>query len=333
MKLTVSLGQNSYDILVERGMLDSIGSLLNLNRRVLIITDDGVPAEYAQKVAGQSKNPFVFTIKSGEESKNIDSYKNILSYLVENNFTRTDCVVAVGGGVVGDLAGFAAATYMRGVDFYNIPTTLLSQIDSSIGGKTGINFGGFKNIVGAFYQPKRVIIDPDVLQTLPPRLFSNGLAEAIKMAATCDAKLFEIFEKEDITGKIDKIIVKSLNIKKEVVEKDEKESGLRRVLNFGHTVGHAIESLNTGLLHGECVALGMIPMSSPKARAKIIKALENTRLPSFYDYDAEKLIAAIAHDKKASGNNINIVYVEEIGSFKIIEKPIDSLREMLMSAF
>lgn len=333
MKLTVSLGQNSYDILVERGMLDSIGSLLNLNRRVLIITDDGVPAEYAQKVAGQSKNPFVFTITSGEESKNIDSYKNILSYMVENNFTRTDCVVAVGGGVVGDLAGFAAATYMRGVDFYNIPTTLLSQIDSSIGGKTGINFGGFKNIVGAFYQPKRVIIDPDVLQTLPPRLFSNGLAEAIKMAATCDAKLFEIFEKEDITGKIDKIIVKSLNIKKEVVEKDEKESGLRRVLNFGHTVGHAIESLNTGLLHGECVALGMIPMSSPKARAKIIKALENTRLPSFYDYDAEKLIAAIAHDKKASGNNINIVYVEEIGSFKIIEKPIDSLREMLMSAF
>ncbi|MGI6716422.1 MAG: 3-dehydroquinate synthase [Eubacteriales bacterium] len=333
MKLTVSLGQNSYDILVERGMLDSIGSLLNLNRRVLIITDDGVPAEYAQKVAGQSKNPFVFTIKSGEESKNIDSYKNILSYMVENNFTRTDCVVAVGGGVVGDLAGFAAATYMRGVDFYNIPTTLLSQIDSSIGGKTGINFGGFKNIVGAFYQPKRVIIDPDVLQTLPPRLFSNGLAEAIKMAATCDAKLFEIFEKEDITGKIDEIIVKSLNIKKEVVEKDEKESGLRRVLNFGHTVGHAIESLNTGLLHGECVALGMIPMSSPKARAKIIKALENTRLPSFYDYDAEKLIAAIAHDKKASGNNINIVYVEEIGSFKIIEKPIDSLREMLMSAF
>lgn len=333
MKLTVSLGQNSYDILVERGMLDSIGSLLNLNRRVLIITDDGVPAEYAQKVAGQSKNPFVFTITSGEESKNIDSYKNILSYMVENNFTRTDCVVAVGGGVVGDLAGFAAATYMRGVDFYNIPTTLLSQIDSSIGGKTGINFGGFKNIVGAFYQPKRVIIDPDVLQTLPPRLFSNGLAEAIKMAATCDAKLFEIFEKEDITGKIDEIIVKSLNIKKEVVEKDEKESGLRRVLNFGHTVGHAIESLNTGLLHGECVALGMIPMSSPKARAKIIKALENTRLPSFYDYDAEKLIAAIAHDKKASGNNINIVYVEEIGSFKIIEKPIDSLREMLMSAF
>lgn len=333
MKLTVSLGQNSYDILVERGMLDSIGSLLNLNRRVLIITDDGVPAEYAQKVAGQSKNPFVFTIKSGEESKNIDSYKNILSYMVENNFTRTDCVVAVGGGVVGDLAGFAAATYMRGVDFYNIPTTLLSQIDSSIGGKTGINFGGFKNIVGAFYQPKRVIIDPDVLQTLPPRLFSNGLAEAIKMAATCDAKLFEIFEKEDITGKIDEIIVKSLNIKKEVVEKDEKESGLRRVLNFGHTVGHAIESLNTGLLHGECVALGMIPMSSPKARAKIIKAIENTRLPSFYDYDAEKLIAAIAHDKKASGNNINIVYVEEIGSFKIIEKPIDSLREMLMSAF
>lgn len=333
MKLTVSLGQNSYDILVERGMLDSIGSLLNLNRRVLIITDDGVPAEYAQKVAGQSKNPFVFTIKSGEESKNIDSYKNILSYMVENNFTRTDCVVAVGGGVVGDLAGFAAATYMRGVDFYNIPTTLLSQIDSSIGGKTGINFGGFKNIVGAFYQPKRVIIDPDILQTLPPRLFSNGLAEAIKMAATCDAKLFEIFEKEDITGKIDEIIVKSLNIKKEVVEKDEKESGLRRVLNFGHTVGHAIESLNTGLLHGECVALGMIPMSSPKARAKIIKALENTRLPSFYDYDAEKLIAAIAHDKKASGNNINIVYVEEIGSFKIIEKPIDSLSEMLMSAF
>ena len=144
--------------------------------------------------------------------------------------------------MVGDLAGFAASAYMRGIDFYNIPTTLLSQIDSSIGGKTAINFGGVKNIVGAFYQPKKVLIDPDLLKTLPPRQISNGLAEAIKVGLTSDEKLFDIFENGEIGSRLDEIIVRALTVKKNVVEQDEKEAGLRRILNFGHTVGHGIES-------------------------------------------------------------------------------------------
>ncbi|MDO5479698.1 MAG: 3-dehydroquinate synthase family protein, partial [Clostridia bacterium] len=212
----------------------------------------------------------------GEENKNFETYKTVLSALTENGFTRTDCVVAVGGGVVGDLAGFAASSYMRGIDFYNIPTTVLSQIDSSIGGKTAIDFYGYKNIIGAFHQPKKVIIDADVTKTLTKRQIVSGLAEAVKMAATSDKELFSIFENGDYEEHFDEIIEKSLMIKKAVVEEDVDEKGLRKVLNFGHTVGHAIES-NAGLgrfYHGECVALGMLYMADKEAKERIINVLK-----------------------------------------------------------
>ena len=191
MKLTVELSEKSYDIIIERGALKKIGDLLPLGRRVLVVTDSGVPSEYAKTVADAAKDGYILTLPQGEENKNLGSFELILSALLEHSFTRTDCVVAVGGGVVGDMAGFAAACYMRGIDFYNIPTTLLSEVDSSIGGKTAVDYKGVKNIVGAFYQPKRVVIDPDTLKTLSARHISAGLAEAIKMAATSDAELFE----------------------------------------------------------------------------------------------------------------------------------------------
>ena len=166
MVLNMELGENSYDILVMRGALSYVGKYFKLDRKVLILTDSGVPREYAQAVLDASKCGYIYTIPEGEASKSFENYKNILSFMAENSFTRTDCVVSVGGGVVGDLGGFVASTYMRGIDFYNVPTTLLSQLDSSIGGKVAIDLGIIKNIVGAFYQPKMVLIDPDTLKTL-----------------------------------------------------------------------------------------------------------------------------------------------------------------------
>ena len=186
-----------YNIFLERGALTRAEEYLRLDRRVLVVTDTGVPAQYAQTVAEKCTEAYVLTVPQGEQTKNIDTWRDILTFLVEKSFTRSDCIVAVGGGVVGDLAGFAAASYMRGIDFYNIPTTVLSQVDSSIGGKTAIDFLGYKNLVGAFYQPQAVIIDPDVLKTLPQRQINNGLAESIKMAATSDKALFEFMENND----------------------------------------------------------------------------------------------------------------------------------------
>lgn len=330
--LTVKASCGNYDIILERGALDNVGSYLNLDRKVLIVTDSGVPKEYSQKVATSCKEAFIVTLENGETSKNLNNFELLLSKLVEYGFTRTDCVTAVGGGVVGDLSGFAASVYMRGIDFYNIPTTLLSQVDSSIGGKTAIDFMGIKNNVGAFYPPKKVIIDPETLKTLPERQIANGLAEALKMALTHDAELFGIFEQGSIEENIDFIIKRSLLIKKSVVESDEHEGGLRRVLNFGHTLAHAIESENEmkNLYHGEAVALGMIPMCDEKVRVSLIKVLERLNLPcKISAVDVERIIKACKNDKKLQGDEITLVYVPEVGSFEFLKIPFSEYENML----
>ena len=315
----MNLGEDSYDIIVERGILADASKHLNLNRRVLIVIDSGVPTQYAESLAAQCKESVICTVEQGEASKSLDGFSKLLKAMLEHGFSRKDCVVALGGGVVGDLSGFAASSYMRGIDFYNIPTTLLSQIDSSIGGKTAINFGGVKNIVGAFYQPKRVLIDPELLKTLPQRQISNGLAEAIKMALTSDEALFDIFESKDIDDNLDEIIIRSLNIKKSVVEQDERESGLRKILNFGHTIGHGIESSEgmSELYHGECVALGMIPMCSESIRPRVINVLEKCSLYRTPEYDWDKITEAMFHDKKADGSAVVVTTVNEIGRFEM----------------
>jgi 3-dehydroquinate synthase len=321
MEISVKTMLSEYSIVLERGALNRMGDLLDLNRKVLIVTDDGVPESYSKIVANASKIPVVVTVPQGEKSKNIDTLQMILKSMVENDFTRSDCVVAVGGGVVGDMAGFAAAIFMRGIDFYNIPTTVLSQVDSSIGGKTAIDFLGYKNLIGSFYQPKKVVIDPETLKTLPQRQISNGLAESLKMALTSDAKLFKIFEEQDVSQDdvIDKIIERSLLIKKEVVEKDEREGGLRKILNFGHTLAHAIESTNEmeKYYHGECVAIGMIPMCSDEIKQRVLSVLKKLNLPTSLEETAVQLIDACKHDKKAFGENITIITVEKIGEFKM----------------
>lgn len=317
--LSMDLGADSYDIIIERGALQRAGELLELDRKVLVLTDDGVPAQYAQTVASQAKDGFVFTVPQGEGSKSIPQFSEILSEMLRRGFSRKDAVVAVGGGVVGDLAGFVASAYMRGVDFYNIPTTVLSQVDSSIGGKTAVNLDGIKNIVGAFYQPMRVLVDLDLLSTLPERQISNGLAEAVKMALTSDAELFELFEKGNINDHMDEIITRSLMIKKNVVEQDEKEQGLRKILNFGHTIGHGVESFEhlNGLYHGECVALGMIPMVSGDLRPRLIAVLESLHLPTSVELDADEVYRAMIHDKKGEGDTVTITTVTEPGVYQM----------------
>ena len=335
MIIHMDLNENSYDIVVQKGILQTAGEFLNLNRRVLVVTDSGVPPIYAQTVAKQCKEAVICTVNQGEDSKSLEVFGTLLQKMLDNGFSRKDCVVAVGGGVVGDLSGFAASAYMRGIDFYNIPTTLLSQIDSSIGGKTAINFGGVKNIVGAFYQPKKVLIDSDLLKTLPQRQISNGLAEAIKMALTSDAKLFELFETQDIFENIDQIIVSSLNIKKSVVEKDEKESGLRKILNFGHTVGHGIETSGNkeNLYHGECVALGLIPMCSEKIRPRVIEVLKKCNLYNLIEFNWNKIAEAAFHDKKADGEFVTITTVPNVGEFKLETIKCSEVIEMAKNCF
>lgn len=332
MIIPVKTSTGGYNIYIERGSLEKCGELLSLSRKVLIVTDSGVPSEYSKKVSEQCAFPFMLTIEQGEGSKNLQNLELILRTMVENNFTRSDCIVAVGGGVVGDISGFAASMFMRGIDFYNIPTTLLSQVDSSVGGKTAIDFMGIKNIVGAFYPPKAVIIDPNTLKTLPPRQISNGLAEALKMSLTNDASLFDIFENGNIESNIETIIEKSLLIKSYVVENDEKESGLRRVLNFGHTLAHAIETANEmqNYYHGECVAIGMVPMCSDDVRQRLVNVLEKLSLPyEFSGEDVETIVSACKHDKKLTGNDITIVYVPEIGKFEFKKLPFSDFEKLI----
>ena len=327
MNLKVNLKKDSYQIIIKRGALDNVKKLLSLDRKVLIVTDDGVPKEYAEKIAKASKYSKIITIKSGEESKNIENYKLLLSAMLENSFTRKDAVVAVGGGVIGDLAGFVASSYMRGVDFYNIPTTFLSQVDSSIGGKVAIDFDGYKNAVGAFYQPKKVIIDPDTLKTLSLRQLYNGVVESIKMALTFDKKLFVLLcDQQNLNDNLEEIIIRSLKIKKRVVEKDVKEKRLRKVLNFGHTIGHAIESLYIGqLLHGECVALGMLCFINDKDRQKLEEVLIKYQQKTKVDANIEKITSIIKHDKKANDSTITVVKVPTIGKFTLEELSIDEI--------
>ena len=319
MKISMNLGKDSYDIIIERGILREASRYFDLNRRVLVVTDSGVPAEYAQAIAAKCKESVICTVEMGEATKSLVGFEKLLQTMLKNGFSRRDCVVAVGGGVVGDLSGFAASAYMRGIDFYNVPTTLLSQIDSSIGGKTAINFGGVKNIVGAFYQPKGVLVDPSLLDTLPPRQISNGLAEAVKVALTSDEVLFDIFESKDIESHMDEIIYRSLIVKRDVVEQDEKEAGLRRILNFGHTVGHGIESSGgmSELYHGECVALGMLPMCSQEIRPRVIEVLKKCGLYRTLSYDWEKIAEAAFHDKKADAGTVTVTTVSKVGSYEI----------------
>lgn len=332
MKLHVDLKENGYDIIMEHGVLHHLCEYVNLDRNVMIITDSGVPKEYANIVTRQCKNSFVHVIQQGEDSKSFEVFNELCADLLMHKFSRKDCIVALGGGVVGDLSGYVAASYMRGIDFIQIPTTTLSQIDSSIGGKVAINLQGVKNVIGAFYQPTIVLIDPDTLKTLPRRHYINGLVEAIKAGLIYDESLFTLFENGDINQDLDTIIYKALCVKKDVVEKDEKEQNLRKILNFGHTIGHAIESYYqlSEYLHGECVAMGMLYFIDDEAlKNRVLAVYQKLGIKGHVPYDVDQVFDILCSDKKASTTSVTLVRVDHVGHALLVETSLCDVKESL----
>lgn len=315
-KLIVDLQHTTYPIILERDCIQNIHAHYDVNKRVFILTDENIPQVWIDYVTKQCPTHTVYKVAAGEQSKSMATYEKCLQAMLAFQMTRKDVLIALGGGVIGDLGGFVAASYMRGIDFISIPTTTLSQIDSSIGGKVAINLGEVKNIVGSFYHPKAVFIDFDTLTTLPKRHVTNGLIEAIKAGLIHDASLFTIFEQEDWQDHIEQIIYKSLCMKKWVVEQDEKESGIRKTLNFGHTIGHGIEGyyhLDT-YLHGECVAMGMLYFIEDKAiKQRVLNIYKKMNILPTCDLDYDAVYNITILDKKAFDESISVIKVKEIG--------------------
>ena len=327
MELKVNLNHNSYNIILGNNILTSLSNYYSLNnKKVLIISDDGVPSFYYEEILKQCVNGYKYIITQGEESKNIDNYCLINKFLLDNEFDRYDLIISVGGGVVGDLGAFIASTYKRGVDFINIPTTTLSMIDSSVGGKTGINFNGIKNVIGTFYQPKLVLIDFSTLKTLDKRNFNNGLVEALKMGLIKNKEILLLFN--DINKNLEEIIIRSIKNKIEIIEQDEKELNVRKILNFGHTIGHAIE-LENNLLHGEAVAKGMLYLLDKDTKKEIQKILKNLDIPYNYSIEISKVLSNIKNDKKFNKNYLDLVVLKSIGEIEIKKVTIDEIEKIL----
>jgi 3-dehydroquinate synthase len=349
-RVKVDLGERSYDIIIGRDILPKLGLLVKHLRpsKTAIISNKTIFPLYEDKVAASMKkfgiSYEVFLLPDGEEYKDFLWVYNLHGKLLEAKFDRNSLIIAFGGGVVGDMAGFVAATYMRGIKYVQVPTTLLAQVDSSVGGKTGVNHPLGKNMIGAFYQPSFVCIDVDTLNTLPIREFCAGMAEVIKYGVIADSRLFDYLteHKDEILslgGGIVNIIKRSCEIKADVVSKDERESGLRAILNFGHTIGHAIETVTDykKYLHGEAIAIGMCLAAELAVKMKIftkdsaerIKALvEEYELPSTLpkDISVTEVMKALSVDKKAASGRLKFILPEAIGKVRI-EDDID--REMI----
>lgn len=332
MEISVQTKDHKYSVLVGRGILSSASKIIGRDGHVFIVSDDGVPEKWRTMLQEQYPDAGMFVFANGEASKNFTTLQSILKAMQEAHLSRKDTVIALGGGVVGDMSGFASAIYMRGIQYINIPTTTLSQIDSSIGGKTAIDFNGIKNSVGAFWQPDLVLADLDTLATLTPRHYHNGLAEAVKEGLIKDAQLFEIFEKEDWNDHIEEIISRCLTIKRDVVEHDEKEMGERKLLNFGHTFGHAYESYfgMNGYYHGECVGLGMMTvLNDPVIKGRLKNVLERLELPTSCQADAQEVYQRMLQDKKADHDHITMVQVDEIGKGHLENWTLAQVKERL----
>jgi 3-dehydroquinate synthase len=336
IKININLPERSYPIYITTGFgdLESCFEHAGIEGKVAVITDENVDRYYSQKVQLELENAgrkfFKYIIKPGEGSKNLNTISGIYSFLINNGFDRQSSIVALGGGVVGDIAGFAAATFLRGVNFIQMPTSLLAQADSSVGGKVGVDFKNCKNIIGAFYQPKFVYINVNSLKTLPARELKAGLAETLKHGLIIDENFYEYIEYNlekifyydiDVLQHITKV---NCRIKGDIVEKDEKESCLRAILNFGHTIGHAVESMSDfKLLHGECVAVGIIGaykmarylgMVSEDTVSRVIKTVERIGLPVYIKgLDIEQVYNQMFYDKKVKKGILNFILPKRIG--------------------
>lgn len=330
--VTVMTRDGSYPIYFKDNVIETFSELYDFkNAKVMIVSENGVPERYYKKLKETVSNSYLFVFEQGEENKSSQTLFSLLKALSDNNFNRDDYIVAVGGGVTGDLAGFAASLYMRGIRYINIPTTLLAMVDSSVGGKTAIDLFGFKNLIGAFYPPTAVFTDISLLDSLPQRQISNGLAECIKIAACFDNDLFEFIAAGGYYSDKVRIIRECILLKKNVVEQDEFESGFRRALNFGHTLAHAFESAGSyrDYLHGEAVSIGMLPMCTEPAAEKIKSALIKYGLPVSFDGDINKTVKALTADKKSTDSGVMTVFLNDIGDFSFKIRSFDELKEMI----
>lgn len=332
---TVSVkASQDYDVLIERGLLSKTGEIVSKvvkSKRVAIVTDDIVDALYSQVVIDSLKsNGFEvckYVFPNGEQSKCIENLSKIYEFFCENSITRTDSIIALGGGVVGDITGYASASYLRGVDYVQIPTTLLAQVDSSVGGKTAIDIPAGKNLVGAFKQPKCVICDIDTLKTLKRETFSDGMAEVIKYGMIRQRELFDILvshNMDNIMEVIEDVVYRCVSIKRDVVQNDEFDKGERMILNFGHTLGHAVEGYHhyETYTHGSAVAIGMC-LITEKAIANgigsqsmlddLIACIKNYELPTTVPVAIKDLLSFCLSDKKRESNSINLILCEDIG--------------------
>lgn len=348
--LSVNLAENSYDIVIERGVLASLGQrcrALGLKGLAAVITNPTVAALYGaavqESLAAAGFTVAQIEIPDGEEYKNSATLNQVYDDLLAAGVDRGSFIVALGGGVVGDVAGYAAATWMRGIPFVQVPTTLLAQVDSSVGGKTGIDHPKGKNLIGAFYQPRLVLIDVATLATLDQRQFRAGLAEVIKYGVAIDHSFFEFVEANSAAilamdpGVLVEIILRSCQLKARVVELDEKEAGLRAILNYGHTLGHAFESLSgyRGLVHGEAVAIGMVlaarvslaeGLCSQEDYSRIRALITRCGLPvEIPHYDRQQLLDAVAADKKSKGGSITFICNQGIGMYAMSHHTPDEL--------
>jgi 3-dehydroquinate synthase len=351
--LTVNLGADSYDILIDGGLLPSLGrrcAEAGLTGTVAVITNPTVGALYGECVRRSLEDVgnrvFVIEIQDGEEFKNAATLNSVYDGLIEAGLDRNSFIVALGGGVVGDLAGFAAATYLRGIPFVQVPTTLLSQVDSSVGGKTAIDHPRGKNLIGAFYQPRLVLIDVETLTTLPRREFRAGLAEVVKYGVALDYTFFEYLE-QNVDGIVAmeqellvQVIYRSCQLKARVVELDERESGLRAVLNYGHTMGHALETLAgyRELVHGEAVAMGMVLAAHISKARGLCSDDETARIAALLGrfglsltppvVDRSSLVEAITKDKKSRSGLISFICNRGIGSYAVEKLLPDQLLDL-----
>ena len=347
-KVTVN-ASTSYDILIDKGIIDKCGELIKGIKpkgKCAVITDDNVDRFYGERVMKSLKSADIEAVKfvfpHGEASKNHSTLLNIYDFLAERGFTRSDYIAALGGGVVGDTAGFAAATYMRGIDFVQIPTTVVAQSDSSVGGKTAVDIKAGKNLVGAFHQPRLVIADTDTLSTLTPEFFADGMAEVIKHGMIKSAELFDLLSARDIKENLVDIMKRNVTIKGQVVENDEREKGERMLLNFGHTLGHALEKYYdfTGLTHGCAVAVGMSTFTHIAERRGMCKAgvadmldalLTKCGLPITDPAPMDELFRLSLGDKKHLANGMNIVICSDIGKSEVVKMSVDEYEKFLRS--
>lgn len=339
-KLTVNVN-DGYDILIEKGLLAGVGELVKNvlpGNKITLISDTNVYPIYGDCIKAQLEEQgyevFTYIFPAGESSKTTSTIVNMVEFMADKGLTRTDGIVALGGGVCGDMAGFAAAIYLRGIKFVQIPTTLLSQVDSSVGGKTGVDLPQGKNLCGAFHQPELVIIDPDVLDTLTPHFFSDGMGEVIKYGCIKSKSLFDRLMAEDAKDFIEDMIFECVDIKRQVVENDEKEHGERALLNFGHTCGHAIEKLWNfeTVSHGEAVGIGMVMISrvgenmgitEQGTADKIAQLLEKYNLKIEDTHCTADIVDAMSADKKRTGKGIKFVMLRCIGDSFI--RPVENL--------